>query len=145
MYIYRLTSHLLELSILNYVITRYFASSSPADVLCHNLCLLLAQRRNIQRLEIGNVSVALVQKWCLNLRKTDPDFFCRWRKNSLTDKTWFWIYFCWGYGVPLLLVFVTVLVDNLPGDHLRPRFGEVKCWFKGELKSKEAGTGWPFC
>lgn len=46
------------------------------------------------------------------------------------------IYEIYAWGAPILITVVAAIIDNLPDDpdhtYLRPRFGEIKCWFYGE-------------
>ena len=47
------------------------------------------------------------------------------------------IYEVYAWGVPILITTIAAVLDNLPENSsetfLRPRFGENKCWFYGEL------------
>lgn len=47
------------------------------------------------------------------------------------------IYEVYAWGVPILITTIAAVLDNLPESSsetfLRPRFGENKCWFYGEL------------
>lgn len=44
------------------------------------------------------------------------------------------IYKIYAWGFPLLITIIAAIMDNLPdAQHLlRPRFGEITCWFVGE-------------
>ncbi|EEB18426.1 class B secretin-like G-protein coupled receptor GPRmth4, putative [Pediculus humanus corporis] len=45
-------------------------------------------------------------------------------------------YVLWGFGIPLLMVAISFIMEYIPGrDHVKPHFGETKCWFKGKLES----------
>lgn len=48
---------------------------------------------------------------------------------EISDNKCLIIYFCWGFGTPLLLMFTSLLVENLPGKHIKPNMGKIKCWF----------------
>ncbi|XP_058125811.1 probable G-protein coupled receptor Mth-like 1 isoform X1 [Anopheles ziemanni] len=47
------------------------------------------------------------------------------------------IYEVYAWGVPLVIAGVAAILDNLPDSndtYLRPRFGEAKCWFYGNME-----------
>ncbi|XP_053662114.1 probable G-protein coupled receptor Mth-like 1 [Anopheles marshallii] len=47
------------------------------------------------------------------------------------------IYEVYAWGVPLVFAGVAAILDNLPDSsdtYLRPRFGEAKCWFYGNME-----------
>uniref|UniRef100_A0A2M4BHU4 Putative g-protein coupled receptor mth-like 1 n=2 Tax=Anopheles marajoara TaxID=58244 RepID=A0A2M4BHU4_9DIPT len=47
------------------------------------------------------------------------------------------IYEVYAWGVPLVIAGVAAILDNLPGGndtYLKPRFGEARCWFFGDME-----------
>lgn len=43
------------------------------------------------------------------------------------------IYQAYAWGVPLLIMTIAIISDNLPnGDFLQPRFGQTRCGFDGK-------------
>lgn len=43
------------------------------------------------------------------------------------------IYQAYAWGVPLIIMTIAIILDNLPnGDLLRPRFGQTRCGFDGK-------------
>lgn len=51
---------------------------------------------------------------------------------NVKEKTWTVLFIFWGFGVPLIMVLISFILENIPGEmHVRPHFGETKCWFRG--------------
>ncbi|KAK6639018.1 hypothetical protein RUM43_007288 [Polyplax serrata] len=62
--------------------------------------------------------------------------FSIWKAISIADKSLTIIYFCWGFGGPFVMVLISFILEYVPGEyHVRPRFAETKCWFKGKVES----------
>ena len=41
-------------------------------------------------------------------------------------------YSIYGWAVPAIIVLIGVILDNVqPANSIRPRFGEIRCWFSG--------------
>lgn len=48
----------------------------------------------------------------------------------------FLLYCLYGFGMPAVLTSIVALMQfhpHIPDHHIKPRFTEVKCWFKGNI------------
>ena len=55
------------------------------------------------------------------------------RNRHRLGRRFIW-YSVYAWGLPLVIVAVGQILDNVPTTILRPNFGVVKCWFAGEQK-----------
>ncbi|KAL5291400.1 hypothetical protein ACFFRR_010666 [Megaselia abdita] len=73
---------------------------------------------------------------CFNIWWTFSDFRpTTFEKKQIVFRSRLYMVYAW--GVPLILTSVALIMDRIPkteGDNiLRPRFGEVRCWFVDDL------------
>ncbi|XP_066993684.2 G-protein coupled receptor Mth2 [Anabrus simplex] len=58
-----------------------------------------------------------------------------WRMSMAAHNKLFPAYACYGYGLPLIFLFVALVSEHSDGDHIKPKFGVTKCWFDGPQES----------
>lgn len=59
-----------------------------------------------------------------------------WFKNfTIKDKPLFIIYSMFGWGAPMCFLAVSMAAHYVDGDHMKPGFGEVSCWFSGPVQT----------
>ncbi|XP_047369507.1 G-protein coupled receptor Mth2-like isoform X2 [Vespa velutina] len=55
-----------------------------------------------------------------------------WFKNFLIkDRVLFFIYCVYGWFVPICFLISALIAHHIQGSHLKPHFGEYRCWFNG--------------
>ena len=50
-----------------------------------------------------------------------------------TEERWHLIYGIYGYGAPLCCLIGTIIAHNVDGNHMKPGFGQTKCFFGGKF------------
>ncbi|XP_065206040.1 G-protein coupled receptor Mth2-like isoform X2 [Planococcus citri] len=49
--------------------------------------------------------------------------------KNLEDSRTYCMFLLYGYGIPVMMLFLMLLIQILPGNHLKPNFNNSNCWF----------------
>lgn len=68
------------------------------------------------------------------LRNNNFEPISRFRNSSIPDRRIFLYYNLYGWGMPLILLVITLFANFKEGQHLRPGIG-MACWFTGKVET----------